>query len=80
MEDRARTLKNLDKRKASLETNKKIFEAFLLLLSETNNGVSTRVKLLIKNMFENRVSGWTKSKDEDKEIKKKAEVEASIFK
>lgn len=31
-------------------------------------------------MFENRKSGWVKSKDEDKEIKKKAEIEASIFK
>ena len=27
-----------------------------------------RVKLLIKNMFENRASGWSKSKEENKEI------------
>jgi hypothetical protein len=31
-------------------------------------------------MFENRASGWVKSKEDDKEIKKKAEIEATIFK
>jgi len=41
---------------------------------------SKRVKLLIKNMFENKESGWKKSKEEDKEIKKKAEIEASVTK
>ena len=31
-------------------------------------------------MFENKESGWKKSKEEDKEIKKKAEIEASVTK
>ena len=35
---------------------------------------------MIKNMFENKDSGWKKSKEEDKEIKKKAEIEASVTK
>jgi len=39
-----------------------------------------RVKLLIKNMFENRASGWSKSKEENKEIKKKAEIEQQVTK
>lgn len=31
-------------------------------------------------MFENKASGWVKSREEDKEIKKKAEIEASVTK
>ena len=31
-------------------------------------------------MFENKESGWKKSKEEDKEIKKKADIEASVTK
>jgi hypothetical protein len=30
-------------------------------------------------MFENRASGWIKSKEDDKVIKKKAEIEAIFF-
>ena len=80
MEDSVNTLKNEEKKTARLETNAKIFKAFSNLQAELNPKASTRVKLLIKNMFENRASHWSKSKDEDKEIKKKAEIEASIFK
>ena len=80
MEDSVKTLKNEEKKIARLETNAKIFNAFAGLQDDKNPKASTRVKLLIKNMFENRASGWSKSKEDDKEIKKKAEVEASIFK
>jgi hypothetical protein len=31
-------------------------------------------------MFENKASGWVKSREEDKEIKKKSEIEASVTK
>lgn len=31
-------------------------------------------------MFENRATGWIKSKEDDKEIKKKAEVETTVLK
>ena len=80
MEHSVNTLKNEEKKKVRLETNAKIFNAFSGLQAESNPKASTRVKLLIKNMFENRASHWSKSKDDDKEIKKKAEIEASIFK
>lgn len=63
------------KKKESFERNVKIFDAFTELQKEENPKASLRVKLLIKNMFENKVSGWIKSKEDNKEIKKKAEVE-----
>lgn len=31
-------------------------------------------------MFENKATGWIKSKEDDKEIKKKDEVEKSVMK
>lgn len=80
MEDSVNTLKNEEKKTARQETNAKIFSAFSNLQAESNPKASTRVKLLIKNMFENRATHWSKSKEADKEIKKKAEIEASIFK
>ena len=80
MEESVNTIKSEDKKKARLETNAKIFSAFQNLQAESNPKSSIRVKLLIKNMFENRASRWSKSKDDDKEIKKKAEIEASVFK
>jgi hypothetical protein len=80
MEERAKSLKNEEKKKGSIETNEKIFRAFASLQSESNPKASLRVKLLIKNMFENRASGWIKSKEDDKEIKKKAEIKATFFK
>ena len=39
-----------------------------------------RVKLLIKNMFMNKASGWSKSLEENKVIKKKAEIEQQVTK
>jgi hypothetical protein len=63
------------KKKESFEMNVKIFDAFTDLQKEDNPKASLRVKLLIKNMFENKASGWNKSKEDNKEIKKKAEIE-----
>jgi len=50
------------------------------LQAESNLKASLRVKLLIKNMFENRATGWIRSKEDDKEIKKKAEIESTVLK
>ena len=58
----------MHKRKVRLETNEKIFHAFSLLQVESNTRVSTRVRLLIKNMFDNRNSGWNKTINDEKEI------------
>ena len=80
MEDSVISLKNEEKKKVRLETNAKIFNAFSGLQADSNPKASTRVKLLIKNMLENRASGWSKREEDSKEIKKKAEIEASITK
>jgi len=37
---------------------------------DKNNRVSLRIKILIKNMFENKHSGWKKTKEESKIQKK----------
>jgi len=42
---------------------------------DPKNKVSNRVKLLIKNMFENKESGWVKTKQETKELLKKGDIE-----
>ena len=44
------------------------FSSFTSLLVEANPKISTRVRLLILAMFENRASGWAKSESEDREI------------
>jgi D-serine dehydratase len=41
------------------------------------NCVSLRIKILIKNMFDNKDSGWKKTKEESK-IQKKDEVEKQV--
>jgi hypothetical protein len=46
----------------------------------TKKTVSTRVKLLIKNMFDNKESGWKKSEDKNSEIQTKKEIEDEVFK
>jgi len=69
MEDSVNTLKNEEKKKVRLYTNAKILNAFSSLQSQSNPKASRRVKLLIKNMSENRASNWSKSKDDDEEIK-----------
>jgi hypothetical protein len=35
---------------------------------DPKNRASLRIKILIKNLFDNKASGWLKSKDEDKKI------------
>jgi hypothetical protein len=41
--------------------------------------VSQRMKLLIKNMFDNKKSNWSKSKQVNSEIKSKQEVEDEVM-
>lgn len=47
--------------------------------TDPNNRASLRVKLLIKNMFENKNSGWQKSKAGTKELLKKADIEQQVM-
>lgn len=49
-------------------------------LKDPNNQASQRIKILIKNMFDNRASNWSKSKESDKSILTKQEVEAQVLK
>ena len=75
MESDAKAKKAGEKKDEALKTLTDIFSSFSKLMEESNSGCSARIKLLIKNMFDNKQSGWTKSKEENKEIKKKAEIE-----
>lgn len=80
MDERAQKMTTEEKKKAAYDMIEKIYKAFAKLQEESNPRASLRVKLLIKNMFENRATGWVKSKEDDKEIKKKAEVESTVLK
>lgn len=64
-----------DKKGKLQEMMTQIFERFreLEALPNSDTTVSPRIKILIKNMFDNKASGWKKSKD-DKKIQKKEEV------
>jgi hypothetical protein len=41
---------------------------------DPRNRVSKRIRILIKNMFENKAANWEKTKSDDTQIKKKAEI------
>ena len=41
---------------------------------DPRNRASLRVKFLIKNMFDNKSKNWEKTKSEDTQVKKKAEI------
>ncbi len=49
-------------------------------LEDPKNKASLRVKLLIKNMFENKASKWEKTKNEDTQVKKKQEIANAVLK
>ena len=49
-------------------------------LEDPKNKASLRVKLLIKNMFENKASKWEKTKNEDTQVKKKQEIANQVLK
>jgi hypothetical protein len=49
-------------------------------LEDPKNKASLRVKLLIKNMFENKASKWEKTKNEDNSVKKKSEIANQVLK
>lgn len=52
----------------------------LMSLEDPKNKASLRVKLLIKNMFENRATKWEKTKNEDTQVKKKSEIANAVLK
>lgn len=60
-----------------------IFERFGALEAfeeqDSRNRASNRIKILIKNLFDNKKSGWAKTKEE-KKIQTKAEVEKAVIK
>lgn len=60
----------------------KAFKQFDLLANyaaeDANNRASNRVKILIKNLFDNRQSGWDKSQKQEKKIQTKDEVERQM--
>lgn len=63
---------------------KNIFIQFEYLMNSDDSNkeklsVSQRLKLLIKNMFENKNSGWSKSKNLNSELKNKKEVEDEVM-
>jgi len=47
---------------------------------DPKNRASLRIKILIKNLFDNKQSGWAKSKADQKTIKTKQEVEDAVKK
>jgi hypothetical protein len=47
---------------------------------DPRNRASVRVKFLIKNMFDNKAKNWEKTKSEDTQVKKKAEIANQVTK
>lgn len=47
---------------------------------DPRNRASLRVKFLIKNMFDNKSKNWEKTKSEDTQVKKKAEIANQVTK
>jgi len=47
---------------------------------DPRNRASVRVKFLIKNMFDNKSKNWEKTKSEDTQVKKKAEIANQVTK
>ena len=47
---------------------------------DPKNRASLRIKILIKNMFGDKESGWLKSREDDKKIQTKAAVEQQVLK
>ena len=46
---------------------------------DPRNRVSVRIRILIKNMFDNKAKNWEKSKNENTQIKKKAEIANEVI-
>lgn len=49
-------------------------------LKDPKNKASQRIKILIKNMFDNKAQNWSKSKESDKSILTKEEVANQVMK
>lgn len=63
---------------------KSIYDQFEYLMQSNEKdpeklSVSQRMKLLIKNMFDNKKTNWSKSKQGNSEIKSKQEVEEEVM-
>ena len=57
----------------------KLFDEFNKLVDDENDdNVSNRVRLLIKNMFSNRESGWLKTQDLNQGPKTKSQVQKEV--
>ena len=65
-------LKNPEKAKKLIDMTSGAYDRLRYLESLTPedpaNRASLRIKILIKNMFDNKASGWLKSKNEEKKI------------
>lgn len=75
--------KDAERRAKLVRNNDALFERLTQLETmkedDPKNRASLRIKILIKNMFDNKQSGWAKSKEE-KKIQKKQEVENQVLK
>lgn len=58
---------------------KRLKELETMAEDDTKNRASLRIKILIKNMFDNKLSGWAKTKDE-KKIQTKDQVANAVLK
>ena len=74
------TMKSADKKgvkksdPATADTIRKIFSKFQQIASDTDDSrVSNRTKLLIKNMLEDRVNNWEKTKKQSQSGPKKVD-------
>jgi hypothetical protein len=71
---------DLSKQKFSVDEYETIMSTFKKLMdAEDEKAPSTRIKMLIKNMIENRESGWSKQEKTNTKIKTKKQVEAEEF-
>lgn len=66
------------KQKFTEDDYAEVVNIFKGITSEDNQVVAPRIKLLVKNMLENKESGWAKQPKENTKIKTKREVELNV--
>lgn len=62
------------------KTLKRLKELETTKPEDAKNRASLRLKILIKNMFDDKSRGWVKSKDDEKKIQTKDEVAKQVMK